>query len=74
MSETWFVYADRDARAALAVADAANDALGAEHDDSDEDRVPELQAEIHEPDEHGVRLGGGEAAFVEELDQTLREA
>jgi hypothetical protein len=48
MSETWFVYTDLDARTALAVADAANEAIGAwlaEHDGGDEDRVPELGLE-----------------------------
>jgi hypothetical protein len=45
MSETWFVYVDRDARDSLAVADACNDAVAAwldEHDGGVEDRVAEL--------------------------------
>jgi hypothetical protein len=45
MSETWFVYADLDAPAALAVAAAADEAIAAwlaDHEGGDEDSVPEL--------------------------------
>jgi hypothetical protein len=47
MSETWFVYGDRDAREMLTIADACNDAIGSwleEHEENDEERVAECGA------------------------------